>query len=389
MSQRRCLIIATFNMDLRAWSGVHWELANAISQFETADIVAPSNRFYNSDNPAARPPLRQRIIPIVRRKLGLPVPKMVSTDVDGDYDLAFYICQFPQELAELNQIRHWRRRAERAAVFILEGWPAVFEAQARNLALLDQFDHVFVLNGSSIPHLARYTSTPISQLSTATDVMLTTPVPDSPPRVVDICCIGRNDPEAHAKLLTFSRDRGLFYLYDVWKNQQVNFGWEAVRRLNADVIRRSRYYVVWDPAHANARRLNAGGGQVLSTRYFEGAAGGAVLVGSAPDCPEYRAAFNWSDALVPLGDDPASVIAALDSDPQRVERIRTNNIRESLLRHDWAHRWREVLGALDLAPTPQHVAREEELARRARTLGVAGDFADAPLVRRRSTGAAH
>lgn len=382
MIRRKCLVVSTFNLERMPWSGVLWEFANVISQIEDTEVVAPENRFRQDNNPDAMPPLRKRIIPKIR---GLRLPRMEPVNVERDYDLAFYVCQFSQQLAEMSQIRNWRSRAKKSAVFILEGWPAKFKLHARTLAALDQFDHVFVLNGSSIPDLARYTSTPISQLSTATDLLVTTPITDNVPRVVDICCIGRNDPAAHAKLLDYCRERGLFYHYDVWRNLHVKDGWDAVRRFNADLIRRSRYYIVWDPAHGAASRPGADGSQVLSTRYFEGAAGGAVLLGSRPDCPEYHAAFDWSEAVIPLGDDPGSVISMLDSDPQRVERIKANNIRQSLLRHDWAHRWRQVLETLDLEPTPQHLAREEMLASLSMTVDVQSYSPDAPTLLRESS----
>jgi hypothetical protein len=360
---RRCLVMGTFNMDVRAWSGVPWEFADVISRIEEVDLVAPPDRFYDKDNPNAAPPLAARIDAKLRRIARRHVPRMPVTRLTQDYDLAFYICHFIYEIEELAQIRDWRGRSQKAALFLLEGWPATFAQQARTLALLDRFDHVFVLNGSSIGPLSRYTSTPISQLSTATDVLRTTPVPDHPARVVDLCCIGRNDPEVHAALLELSRERGLFYHYDVWKNQNVAAGWEQVRRWNADLIRRSRFYLVWDPAHRNARRDHAGDMQALSTRYFEGTAGGAILLGSAPDCPEYHAAFDWPDAVIPLAGDPAGVLDALTADPVRCARLRAENIRQSLLRHDWAHRWRQVLHSFDLAPTPAHREREDKLVR--------------------------
>ena len=370
MNERHCLLMATFNMDVRAWSGVIWEFADVISQIESTDIVAPGNRFFDKDNPSAVPPFRDRLDAKLRSVTGRHVARMPVVTLDRDYDLAIYICQFIHEVEELVQIRDWRRRASKAAVYLLETWPSTFPKEAHTLAKLDLFDRVFVLNGSSIPELERYTSTPISQLSTATDVARTTPAPDYPRRVVDICCIGRNNPETHIDLLTLSKKQGLFYHYDVWKNQNVGESWDAVRHWNAELIRRSRYYLVWDPAHKTAGNRHAGTMQVLSTRYFEGAAGGAVLLGSAPDCPEYHAAFDWPDAVIPLGQNAASLIETLDNDPERVMRIRTQNIYNSLRRHDWAHRWRQVLEAFDMAPTPEHIIREHALEARARGVGL-------------------
>jgi len=368
MSQRQCLLIATFNMDARPWSGVPWEFTDVVSGIEDADIVAPRDRLYDKDNPTAAPALRDRLDARMRRTLGRYVPRMPVVQLARDYDFTLYICHFVYEIEEMGQIREWRGRSEKAALFLFEGWPSTFAAKARVLARLDLFDHVFVLNGASIAEMSRYTSTPISQLSTATDLIRTTPVPDHPRRVVDLCCIGRNDPGMHAALLALGKERGYFYHYDVWKNQNVAQDWAAVRNWNAELIRRSRYYLVWDPAHAGASRADAGTQQTLSTRYFEGAAGGAIMLGSAPDCAEYHDAFDWADAVVPLQGDPAQVIDALEDDPARSNRIRAQNMRQSLMRHDWAHRWRQVLATFGLAPTARHLAREQRLAEMTRTI---------------------
>lgn len=53
---RQCLLMGTFNMDPRAWSGVLREFADVISQIENTDIVAPGNRFFDKDTPTRIPP---------------------------------------------------------------------------------------------------------------------------------------------------------------------------------------------------------------------------------------------------------------------------------------------------------------------------------------------
>jgi hypothetical protein len=369
MSERRCLVMGTFTMDSRPWSGVTWEFARVIAEIETTTVLAPPDRFYDKDNPTRPALLRDRLDARWRRMLGKPVPRMRATDVTEDHDLAIYVCQFVYELEEIVQFRHWRDRCARAAVFLLEAWPGAFASQAEMLRKLDLFDHVFVLNGSAARCLPQYTATPVSQLSTASDVLRATPVPTHPARVVDLLCIGRNDTLVHGALLDHAERRDLLYLHDVWRNQHVAGGWDVVRDYNAQLIRRSRYFIVWDP---NRQRRGAERrDEVLSTRYFEGAAGGAVLVGSAPDCPEFSAAFDWPDALIPLPADPGTVIDALDADHVRLGRIRAENMRQSLLRHDWSHRWAEVLDAFGLAPTAAHLARRARLESLAKSVSVA------------------
>ena len=47
----------------------------------------------------------------------------------------------------------------------------------------------------------------------------------------------------------------------------------------------------------------------------------------------------------------------LRADPARMERIRRDNIAQSLRRHDWAHRWAEMLTVLGLPLTEAHRTR--------------------------------
>jgi hypothetical protein len=51
----------------------------------------------------------------------------------------------------------------------------------------------------------------------------------------------------------------------------------------------------------------------------------------------------------------------LEAQPQRIAQIRRNNITNSLRRHDWAYRWREILDHVGLSVTQQLVEREAQL----------------------------
>jgi hypothetical protein len=143
------------------------------------------------------------------------------------------------------------------------------------------------------------------------------------------------------------------YVYDTLHGGTV-IDWSEHRFLTASMMKRSRYFIAFNPPDVG------GGGkgkwkqeQALSTRYFEGAAGGAVMLGSAPQCTEFAKAFDWPDAVIPLdpGGDIGSLIASLDRDPERLETIRSRNVRECLSRHDWSHRWATILDELGLEPT--------------------------------------
>lgn len=363
MPERRCLLVSNYNADRRPWNGVPFEFLRVVADLEDATILAPAGKKGVFNDDLRTDTLTAELGFRIRRRLmrqttGRYLPLMQPVDPQGKWDILFFVCQFLEEVQEIEQIAGWRDKAKTAVIFLLEGWTSTFPKYRREIALLSRFDHVFVLNGSSVKELRQRVTAPVTQLSTACDVLEATPPVHPPARAIDLICFGRWRDADHDRLVRMSEAEGLFYYYDVWRGLRAT-DWAAIRRRNAELIRRSRYYLVWEPdAWHQLRRDGRGRDVTLSTRYFEGAAGGAVLLGSAPeDCPEFDAAFDWPDALIPLGDDPEEVIHALDADPMRVLRARTANVVNSLRRHDWAHRWAEVLRILGLAPTEAHLAR--------------------------------
>jgi hypothetical protein len=56
--------------------------------------------------------------------------------------------------------------------------------------------------------------------------------------------------------------------------------------------------------------------------------------------------------------DIADVLANLNAQPERLARIRTDNVVNSLLRHDWMYRWGTILDTVGLEHTPEMRARE-------------------------------
>ena len=120
--------------------------------------------------------------------------------------------------------------------------------------------------------------------------------------------------------------------------------------------------------------LGNGGKETRFVRYlphpsiFEGAAAGAVLLGTVPQARAFREQFDWPDAVVdiPTGDRGVEqLFAQLDADPKRVHAIRAANVRHSLRRHDWCHRWRTILETIGMEPRPALSSRVESLNRAA------------------------
>ena len=116
----------------------------------------------------------------------------------------------------------------------------------------------------------------------------------------------------------------------------------------------------------------SGGQSELGSRYYEGAAAGAVLLGSKPVSASFQELFGWPDAVVeiePDGSDAARVIADLSREPERLREISRRNAREALLRHDWAYRWENVLSVAGLEPRPALGARKDRLKALANGIG--------------------
>lgn len=123
--------------------------------------------------------------------------------------------------------------------------------------------------------------------------------------------------------------------------------------------------MAFNPASLNSGKAEkVANEQVLAARLFEGAAGGAVMLGTAPQCAEFQAFFDWPDAMIevsPQATDIAAIIDDLDAQPERLARIRLTNAAQCLLNHDWAHRWEQVLSTMGLQPRQQLTNRKAQL----------------------------
>jgi hypothetical protein len=368
---RNVLVISTYNFDRRPWNGVLFEFADVIGRIELTSPVAPEpatpgvnlngslvEAFFPADGKLRRG--LHRAILMGRRGF------FKTMTVEEHHDICLFMCQFPRELRNLRRVHGWRRRSRFAAAFILETWTQRLAEDAAALRMLDEFDHVFVLNAGSIPELQRYTRTPVSFLPTGVDAIGACPSETPPERVIDILSLGRHVPGAHLQMLDVARAERLFYHFDLWSGLQAR-DWKQVRETNAGLIQRSRFSVVWSPAehlsHLKLQRREA----VLSTRYFESMAGGAILIGSRVRAPEFDDLVGTDTVveIAPDGSDFARVFAALHAEPEWQAEMRVRNVAASLRRHDWAHRWGEVLRVAGAEPTVEHRQRLAELGRRA------------------------
>jgi hypothetical protein len=335
-----------------------YEFEDVVAEVTGADRVEPENhrglefsrRVYKFGRVATRS----------RRLASAMAPRLEVRQLTRDYDLFFPVFN--------NAVPDWRKRCRVAACFVSEMW--AHNIPEYLLELLADFDHLFLGVRHPTAEVARIVGRPCTYLPLASDVLRFAPYPNPPPRAIDVCNIGRRSPVTHAALLQLARDRRIFYYYDTVRasgagGKQMTFSVGNAsehRLLLASLLQRSRYYV------ANRARVNEPeiieGKEEISSRFYEGAAAGAVLVGEPPSSDEFRRQFDWPDAVIRLpfdSPDVGEILEAIDADPRRIERIRRENVHHAALRHDWVHRLRAVFDTLGVQPTEAMLAREERL----------------------------
>ena len=363
----RVLVFSQRRLSPEVWHAAQFELEDLLTEIDDAVVLAPEpedHQYLRSiGNRAANAALSRLHRP--RRVPLWPSASMRVTPVGTEHDLFFGVFHDAKELAHLHRLRGWRERSRRAVCLLVELWTPGIEVKQDYLELLRQFDTVYVFNPCIAQDLSRRLGigTPV-YLSMAVDALELSPLPLLPRRVIDVYSYGRRCSVAHATLLDLVEANGLTYLYDTLTEGHVRDHREH-RRLMANMMKRSRYFLTHTINDSPERRARTGGDEGLSTRYFEGAAGGAVMLGTRPDTPLFDEAFPWPDAVVPLAfdvDGIAEVMDELDRQPDRVAQIRADNVRGSLSRHDWAHRWADVLRDAGLVQSPAHEKRLEVLA---------------------------
>ena len=350
----RVLVGSDFNVGARAYNTIPYEFCKVVLESEDAELLAPPSAQVSA--------LRRAVGKVslrVRERLGVDRAAMMQpTEVTGTHDLFFYVIPFPHSLVELSRMGGWRARSGKAVAFLVESWSRSLHQHASSLRLLDQFDHVFVFNKASVPNVQKYTRTPCSFLATGADTLLLPPALDPASRVIDVYSMGRRSPLLHEQLVEMARRREIFYQYDSLSGTDSRvFSWDEHRLLTMSLISRSRYFIAFDHNDVGGHKaVDAGGEKALTARVFEGAAAGSVMIGSPPDCPEFAEFFPWPDAVIDIrGElgDARGLLQRLDAREVELAALRRRNIAESLRRHDWCYRWREVLDAVGLEHGPK------------------------------------
>jgi len=355
----RILVLSQRRYNQQFYMPPTYEFEDVISEIDGVDLLAPafkcgsrlSKLWYRGSNYA-------------KSRLALcPDPGIEDVEIEREYDLFFCVFNLGYEVPALKRLKRLRRRCKRMACMFMEMFTSQVHRDERSLRMLDELeaDYIFVHQRSSLPALQQVLKTPCVFMPVGVDCLTFVPYPVFPARTIDCFSMGRRSEATHQGLLELSRDKDFFYVYDTFAKFPLA-SWREHRMLTASMMARTRYFVAYKPALRTD--VFVGSDECLAGRFFEGTAGGAVVIGVPPDCKEYYENFNWPDATIEIPYECRNIgdiLVELDEQPERLARVRRTNMIQCLLRHDWMYRWRSILERVGLEPPGDATRRESRL----------------------------
>jgi len=336
------------------WRCTFHELEELLQEIDSITLLAPKPRKWYRNGKRAALRLGEHFTTPLN-------PGITQVKLDRYYDLFLAVCEKPSELLNLTAIKGWKDRCKTSVCWLSEFYVNWMATHKSCLEVLSQFDHVLFMFNTSEP-FQKIINNKGSYMAPGIDSIRFCPYPGPPARSIDVLSIGRRSEDTHQALLRMAQEQNIFYVYDTI-NGLGAYDLGQHRALLANMAKRSRYFIV-NPGKIN-RPDETGGQSEFGSRYFEGAASGAILIGEKPKRnKEYDKIFHWPDAVIDLpfgSDEIGAIIKELDMQPERQMKIRRTNITQSLLHHDWAHRWDSILSMAGLTPLPALLERKEKL----------------------------
>lgn len=363
----RIVLASRRSVEEKVWQASQLEFEDVIAQVDEVAWCLPRPLAGGTAGHLAHGVLNRAGRPLGRDRRAKMRPPATAGSEDGA-ELFFAVFADANEIGMLPHVRGTAERSGARVAWIVELWTPQLAQASDYLRQLRDFDHVIVSNRAVVGAVAAISGVPCSYLPLAIDTDRYAPLGSgAPARTVDVASWGRRFQGTHGPLVQAMADHELHYHFDT-----VHGPWSVTdhaehRLAQARLLQRTRYSIVYRINDEPGRIDRTGGEESLTNRYFEALAAGTIMLGSAPDSVEWDDCFPWADAVVPI---PApapgivSIITELDRDPDRLERARAAAVTTFLRRHDWAHRWREVLALVDMEPHPRLAERVHHLGTR-------------------------
>lgn len=340
------------------WRCSFFEFEQILQQIDSVDLLSPKpTKFYNNG---------KRLALRIGKRFDFPVnPGIPKIKIERDYDIFFTVCEKPSELLHITAVEGWKENCKISICWLPEFYVNDMPQLKSCLKVLKQFDYVIFMFDKNKPFQDAIPGQGF-YLPAGIDAALFCPYPNPPKRFIDVLSIGRRSDTTHQVLLQMARQNKIFYVYDTINDLHA-YSVDQHRFLFANMAKRSRYFFV-NPGKID-RPDCTGGQSEFGYRYFEGSAPGSIMIGDIPHNKEFNKIFGHTDAMIylPFGSDNIdTIINDFDNQPDRQERMRKNNIRQSLLYHDWVYRWETILQKTGFSPLPALYERKKDLARLAK-----------------------
>ncbi|ARV62541.1 hypothetical protein BZZ01_31420 [Nostocales cyanobacterium HT-58-2] len=356
--QPRVLMVSMRNLKLHVSRSAPYEFEDVICGCDTVDLISPNfnDHLFKITNKIANQ--AAKII-----KNGEFIKSLINyhCEVNKEYDVFFFFCQSIQDILVLNSIKGWRDKCRYAICWLDELWAKDIDSWKVQLRLLKNFDHIFMNFTSSVHQVADIVQCPCYSIAYGVNTINFCPHPRDLYRCIDILSVGRRSVVTHQALLKHTEQENFFYIYDTIKDLYM-LDYRYHRSLYTNFVKRSRYMIVNKAKFDLSGQSNSQ--EEVGPRFFEGAAGGTIMLGVSPKCEAFNDNFDWSDAVIDIPfdcPDISNMISDLDAQPERLAKIRQDNIINSLLRHDWVYRWEKILATVGLDITPQMLERKAYL----------------------------
>lgn len=344
-----------------------YEAQDVLAEIDDVDVIPiePGPNFRWSDRWHKRLIFRDP-----SERLVLANPGLQPVRLERDYELFVAVCQSYEDLTYINAIENWKERCQTSVCWIDEIWAASLTKYRHWLTAFKQFDYVCVGYHGTVEPLSAAIGAPCHWVPGAVDAIRFHPDEAAAPRVIDVYSMGRRWNGVHDALRRMAADQEIFYVYDTFAAAHADAYDHVQHRAQfATMATRSRCFMV-APAKMDAPEETRG--QVeIGYRYYEGAAAGAVLIGRRPDCQPFDDMFAWPDVVIDIatdGSDVAEIVRDLSASPERLRAISRQNVAQSVVRHDWLHRWQRIFDIAGIPQSPGMARRDErlqELSRRA------------------------
>jgi len=360
-SPSRVLLFSQRNIyEVEVWRSAIREFEEIVGEIDSVDVLAPQPLKWFKQ--------RKRIALRVGRDSRIVLnPGVPRAKLDRRYDLFVAVCEKPSELLNVNAaMEHWKDSFKTSVCWLTELWVQLMPVFTSSLKVLSNFDYVFSSLSQSVEPINGVIRGRCFYMPFGVDTVLFFPFARPVKRLIDVLSIGRRSEREHQALLKMARDGEIFYIYDTLRDLHTH-DLQEHRFLLASMAKRSRYFVV-HPGKLD-RADERGHQKEMGSRFFEGAAAGTIMIGERSGNEQFEKEASWPDAVIDLPRQSGGiedVIREMDGQPDRQAHMRSTNVIQSLLRHDWVYRWEAVLRMAGLEPMPQLLKRKETLRRLAR-----------------------